>query len=242
MYCVKCGVKLAPGETVCPLCQTVVYHPELGNNAGTRQYPSVRPDAPVISPWGSQFLLTMLSLLPIIITPLCDLSVHDRLTWSPYAMLGTLLFYVLFIFPYWFQNKNPVIFIPCDCAAIGLYLLFIDLYTGPPHWFLRFAFPLLLSGALIISAAITLRRYVKGGRLYVYGGVCIAFAVWVLMSEFLIVWNFPIPYYGWGIYPCIVFTLLGLSLILIAIVRPLRESLEKRFFIEPPTYQRGDSQ
>ena len=234
MYCIQCGVKLAEGETTCPLCGTKVYHPELGNNKGARPYPDVRPETPVISAWGSQFILTVLFLLPIIILPLCDLSVHDRLTWSPYAMLGTLLGYILLVLPHWFQNKNPVIFIPCDFAAIGLYLLFIDLYSGATHWFLPFAFPLLLSAAMIISAVTALRRYVKGGALYVYGGMCLAFAIWVLMSEFLIVWNFPVPYYGWGLYPCIVFALLGISLILIAIIRPLRESLEKRLFIEPP--------
>ena len=29
MYCVNCGVKLAPTESVCPLCGTRVYHPDL---------------------------------------------------------------------------------------------------------------------------------------------------------------------------------------------------------------------
>ena len=28
MYCIKCGVKLADTEKKCPLCGTVVYHPE----------------------------------------------------------------------------------------------------------------------------------------------------------------------------------------------------------------------
>ncbi len=234
MYCIQCGVKLAEGERVCPLCQTEVSHPKLGNNAGERPYPAVQAENPVVSPWGSQFVLTVLFLLPIIITPLCDLSIHDKLTWSPYAMLGALLTYILVVLPFWFQNKNPVIFIPCDFAAIGAYILFIDLYTGAPHWFLPFAFPMLLSAALIISAIITLLRYIKGGRLFIHGGGWLAFAAWILMAEFLIVWNFPIPYYGWGIYPCIIFAIIGLSLILIGIIRPLRESLEKRFFLEPP--------
>ena len=29
MYCVKCGVRLADTEKVCPLCATRVYHPDL---------------------------------------------------------------------------------------------------------------------------------------------------------------------------------------------------------------------
>ena len=29
MYCIQCGVKLADTEKTCPLCATVVYHPQL---------------------------------------------------------------------------------------------------------------------------------------------------------------------------------------------------------------------
>ena len=29
MYCIKCGVELADTEKQCPLCGTLVYHPEL---------------------------------------------------------------------------------------------------------------------------------------------------------------------------------------------------------------------
>ena len=29
MYCIQCGVKLADTEKQCPLCGTVVFHPDL---------------------------------------------------------------------------------------------------------------------------------------------------------------------------------------------------------------------
>lgn len=32
MYCIKCGVKLADSEKKCPLCNTIVCHPEFEPN------------------------------------------------------------------------------------------------------------------------------------------------------------------------------------------------------------------
>ena len=32
--------------------------------------------------------------------------------------------------PLWFRRPNPVIFVPVDFAAIGLYLLYINFATG----------------------------------------------------------------------------------------------------------------
>ena len=29
MYCIKCGVELSAGQTVCPICETKVYHPDI---------------------------------------------------------------------------------------------------------------------------------------------------------------------------------------------------------------------
>ena len=39
MYCIRCGVKLADTEKVCPLCETVVYHPEIERQDGEPLYP-----------------------------------------------------------------------------------------------------------------------------------------------------------------------------------------------------------
>lgn len=235
MYCVSCGVKLAEGERVCPLCHTEVYHPTLGNNQGERSYPTERIPPNRVSSWGTLFIITLLFVLPLIITPLSDIHVSDRMSWSWYVVLGTLLGYMIFVLPMWFTHPNPVIFIPVDFAGVALYLLFIDLYTGGAHWFLPLAFPLTIGLAVIVCTAVTLIKYVKRGKLYIFGGALIAVSLLIAMTELLIVDFFDsISFVGWSLYPFLVLTLLGLSLILIAIIRPLRESLEKKFFIQPP--------
>ena len=40
MYCVKCGVKLADSEKQCPLCQTLVFHPDITREEGEKLYPA----------------------------------------------------------------------------------------------------------------------------------------------------------------------------------------------------------
>lgn len=235
MYCVNCGVKLAEGERVCPLCQTEVYHPTLGENAGERSYPTERIPPNRVSPWASLFIITLLFVLPLIITPLSDIHVCGRMSWSWYAVLGTLIGYVIFVLPMWFSHPNPVIFVPVDFACAALYLLFVDLYTGGDSWFLPLALPLCAGLGVIVCTAITLLRYLKRGRLYIFGGSSIGVALLIGLTELLIVSFFDtISFVGWSLYPFLVLTLLGLSLILIAIIRPLRESLEKKFFLQPP--------
>ena len=235
MYCVNCGVKLAEGERVCPLCGTEVYHPTLGNNGGERSYPTERIPPNRVSSWGSLFIITLLFVLPVIIAPLSDIHVSDAMTWSWYVVFGVILGYVIFVLPMWFTKPNPVIFIPVDFGASALFLLFVDLYTGKTHWFLPLALPLTVGLAVIVCTAITLLRYVRKGKLYIFGGAIIAAALLIGVTEFLIVRLFDkVSYIGWSWYPALVLFLLGMALILVAIIRPLRESLEKKFFLEPP--------
>ena len=39
MYCVKCGVKLADSEKICPLCGTKAYHPDIERGEVNAIYP-----------------------------------------------------------------------------------------------------------------------------------------------------------------------------------------------------------
>lgn len=85
-------------------------------------------------------MLTVLLALPAVLSILCDWRVNGRIVWSGYSVGGAALLYVMVVLPLWFRRPNPVIFVPVDFAAIGLYLLYINFATGG-HWFLTFAFP-----------------------------------------------------------------------------------------------------
>ena len=64
MYCVNCGVKLADSQKVCPLCDTVVFHPDFPRQEGESLYPENTMPVPQVSSRGAQIIATALFLLP----------------------------------------------------------------------------------------------------------------------------------------------------------------------------------
>lgn len=231
MYCVKCGVELADSEKQCPLCGTVAFHPQLERPQAEPPYPRGNAAPKKVNPFGALFIVSGLFLLPIAITLLCDLSINGTVSWSGYAIGALLLAYVLLVLPFWFTHPNPVIFVPVGFVAVGLYLLYIDLATGG-GWFLSFAFPVTGGLMLIVTAVVTLTRYLRKGRLYIYGGAFVATGAFMLLVEFLLNITFHLhTTFVWAYYPLTVLVLVGVMLLVVAICRPLRESLDRRFFL-----------
>ena len=231
MYCVNCGVRLADSEKVCPLCGVSAYHPEIKPGEAEGPYPTDKAVPEVFNPKGILFILTVIFLQPIFITVFCDLQFNGAITWSGFASGGVLLGYILFVLPFWFKHPNPVIFTPVDFAASAIYMLYVNFATDG-NWFLTFALPLTGYFAILITNYVTLTRYVKRGLLYIIGGTWIGLGVFFPLIEILIgvtfLDNISIV---WSPYPCSVCVIFGLMFIVIAIVKPLKESLRKRFFL-----------
>ena len=233
MYCVKCGVELADSEKKCPLCGTEVICPgEEKREISPPPYPpypgAVREG---VSRNGVLFVLTVLFLLPFCLCLICDIKINGGVVWSGYASGGILLIYVMSVLPVWFRRPNPVIFVPIDFAAIGLYLLYISCATGG-HWFLSFALPVTTAAGLILTAAVTLLKYLRKGYLFIFGGTIILSGAYTVLVEFLLNLNFHVhDEFIWSFYPFSVSFILGVMLIVIGTCRPLRESLHKKFFL-----------
>lgn len=233
MYCVKCGVELADTENKCPLCGTAVYHPDIKREKAEPTYPAFVKEREKMRPQGVLFILTVLCIMPIAICLFCDLYYGNGLTWSGYAAGGIILLYTMFILPQWFYRPNPVIFCPISFSVLGLYLLYINFQLGD-SWFLTFALPITVYIAMLVCTVVTLLRYTKGGRLYIAGASFIAVGLLCVVIEFFMNLTFlDRMLFGifWSIIPFIACFLAGMMLIVIAIAKPLRESLKKRFFI-----------
>ena len=230
MYCIKCGVELADTEKQCPLCGTLVYHPELEQPDVPPLYPRNREPAPRPNTLVRQMLATMLFLMPLLITLLCDLRISHTVTWSGYVVGALVVAYVVVCLPGWFRRPNPVIFVPCGFLAVGLFLLYISLTTGG-GWFLSFAFPVVGFLALVVTAAVTLLRYLRRGKLHVYGGALVLVGGFMPLMEYLMVLTFDHAFARWSVYPCVPLVLLGGFLIFLGACRPARESVERKFFI-----------
>lgn len=231
MYCVKCGVKLADSEKQCPLCKTIVFHPDILREEGEPMYPG-RPH--VVSGKSSklpQILLTAGFLLPILLVLVSDLQFNRGITWSGIVIGALLTGYIILILPFWFKRPHPVIFVPCWHGAAALYLHYLNFATGG-NWFLTFAFPIIGSIALITTAVTTLLWYVRRGKLYIFGGAVIALGGFMLLLEFLMDITFPsYTFIGWSFFPLVTLVLLGGLLIFLGIYRPARETMEQKFFI-----------
>ncbi|MBQ7836408.1 MAG: zinc ribbon domain-containing protein [Clostridia bacterium] len=231
MYCINCGVKLEDTEKKCPLCGTVPFHPEIVREEGERLYPENKYPRREVSPKLAHIIISTMYLIGLIIPLLCDLQINSRVTWSGYVVGALILSYVVMILPYWFKRPNPVIFVPCGFAAAGLYLWYIN-YAVNGDWFLSFAFPVVGAAGVVVTAVVTLVKYVRRGKLYIFGGASLLLGVLMPVLELLVNITFARPrFVFWSLYPLTALVLLGAMLIFLAICRPARESMERKFFI-----------
>lgn len=230
MYCVNCGVELKDSEKVCPLCGTRVFHPDIPSPAGEPKY----PDSPIpvrrFNRFGALFIVTFIFLIPLFICLLIDLRINGRILWSGYVTGGLILGYAFFVLPFWFRRPNPVVFVPIDFALTILFLLYICLATGG-RWFLPLAFPITGIAGLLVTAVTALCRYLKKGRLFIFGGAFIALGGYSMLLEMFITITAHTRFVFWSVYPLTACVLVGLLLIAIGICKPVRKSLDKRFFI-----------
>lgn len=231
MYCVNCGVKLADTEKECPLCGVKAYHPNFVPGQEAAIYPKRKYPAPEGHPLGLPIFLTAVFLIPLLTVLFCDLRFSNAITWSGIVAGALVLTYVMFVLPLWFKAPHPMIFVPCSFGAIGLYLFYLNWATGG-RWFLSFALPILGCIAVIVLTVLALVRYVRRGKLYFFGGACIATGAMMLLMEFLLDITFvSVEFIGWSFYPFVSLFLVGGLLIFLGICRPAREVMERKFFV-----------
>jgi len=227
MYCVKCGVKLQEGVGVCPLCGTPVWNPE--DLPREKAYPDTLPRHSNESDIAGAAAMLVLTVLIMAVTLVVCLKLYGSLAWGGYVIGATALLYIVAFLPRWFHHPMGQVFIPAAHAAAALYVLYIDLATGG-RWFLSFAFPILLGSCLITTAVFVLVKYLRGGRLFIFGGCLVLLGLFSMLVEFFQHLTFGSPMFLWSPYSLSGFGAAGLFLILAGIIPPLRHALEKRFF------------
>lgn len=231
MFCIKCGVELSDGQKKCPLCDTVVYHPDITFPDVPGSYPVLKREGEKLKPLGLLIILSMMFVIVCVILLFIDFQGNRGITWSGYISNGIFLLYVWIALPLCLKRINPVIYIPIDLLAAGVYLAYIN-YSTNGQWFLTFAFPVVLVLTVIMTTVAALVHYYHKGYLFVASGVWFALGGVVMMVETLINYTFGVSNtLKWSPYPFVTCCLVGAALIVIAIHRPLREFLHKRFFV-----------
>ena len=231
MYCINCGIELSKGQAICPICKTKVCHPDFPADQDLATYPPRPFQSEEYNIRGVLFVVTVIWALLTVLPVGLEWMLFNHIIWSGYVCGSFALIYLIFWLPAWFKNPNPVIFAPCDFAAVGLFLLYIN-FAVDGHWFMSFALPVTAYLALIVTAFCALLRYLRRGRLYIIGGFLIALGVFSVYLEFFIYYTFEtISFVFWSVFPLVSFVLLGLMLITVAIVKPFKESLRKYFYM-----------
>ena len=229
MYCVNCGVKLADTEKKCPLCNTAVFHPDIKQPEATPLYPPKKMPPKSAGRRGICGAITIIFLIPLVVSYFADVHLNGQINWCGYVAGALLMLYVAVALPVWFDKPNPVIFVPCNFAALAVYLLYINFATKG-NWFLSFALPVTAGVGLIVSALVTLLHYLKKGRLYIWGGALILLGAFMLLIEFLLNLTFNLNYIWWSVYPLTCLVLIGGTLIYLAINKAAREVIERKLF------------
>ena len=229
MYCIKCGVRLEDTERKCPLCGTAVYHPDLPRPTAEPLYPARKLPNGGSGRRALSGIIIFFFLIPLFLSLFMDWQMNGRIEWFGYVAGALAVVYVIIALPVWFQKPNPVIFVPCDFAAIALYLFYIAQATDG-QWYLGFALPITAAVALIVCAVVTLMYYVGRGKLYIFGAAIMALGLLIFMIELLLDRTFCVAFVGWSVYPLISLLLLGGGMIYLAINSDAREMIERKLF------------
>lgn len=231
MYCIKCGVELSEGQSICPICETKVYHPDFTVPDDKNTYPKKEFKSEEFNRKGLMLVISIIFLIPLLLPVILELSWHHSINWSGYVFGGVVVFYVTFMLPSWFKHPTPAIFVPASLSSVTAYLWYIC-YKTDGDWFFRFGMPISLSFMLIFTALTTLNYYLERGKLYIFGGFFIALGVWTCLIEFLIrlVFSVKTHFYWSGCTFALLF-IVGMLLIIIEIIKPVKETLRKIFYI-----------
>ena len=227
MYCVRCGVRLQDGTESCPLCQTPVWNPD-----EARPEPGFPETLPLLyreSALPAAVAFTVICTLAVLVILIVCLRLPGAQAWGGYAIGGILVFYTVVVLPLWFPTPRAEILVPVDFLAAGLYVLYICVVNNG-HWYLSFAFPVILAACVLTTAMICLLKYIRGGRLFIFGGFLVLLGGFTVLVEFFEHLTFGTRMFLWSLYPLLSFGLVGLFLLLAGMVPSLRDWLERRFF------------
>ncbi len=232
-YCVKCGVKLEDSEKKCPLCHTVVCHPDLPPVVNAKT-PFPKEHEAEIKKMNMRFGLLIAStiiLLLTVLTLICDYSVNSKIVWSDIAVSSVVFAYCVIFIPLIFPRKNALLYLTVDFLSLLLFQWYIE-HTTAGTWFIGFALPATCSVMLIVSAAMLMKKFTKASGFLISAVIFILSGLNCILIEFLINKTFTgKEKFIWSYYPLITFIIIGLIMFLCDRNKRLKEKLKKKFFI-----------
>jgi len=232
-YCVNCGVELEKGEKYCPLCHVEVLNPKAPwQEPVERPYP--RYLETLVHRIDRRYFATLaglILLIPILITFLLDILDGSGLSWSAYIVGAMALLFIFIVFPFYFKRYHTVIFLSVNCAAILLYLLFIERMNGG-HWFVGIGLPVTVAASIgIIILAMLFTKKNGMTMLKKSASVLFALGLFVLVVEVIIRLNETAPFdLKWSLYALIPCAILGVAAMILEHRKNVKEEIRRRLF------------
>lgn len=226
-------MELADSEIKCPLCGTEVINPNKRAVKDAKMlYPPYHPHTVQnVSRSSVASLLSLIILIPVLLALVCDASLNGRIVWSGYVIGAFAIIYINTVIPIAAHKFKPLIFLPLDSLAVSAFLYYIEFATGG-SWFFVFALPVTLSAFFIIILISSLSLYTGISRLFISAVGLVCTGLFCLEIELLLNYAFSVrDRIAWSVYPLVTLILLGAILFLIDRNKPLKEKLERKFFI-----------
>ena len=82
-----------------------------------------------------------------------------------------------------------------------------------------------------LRGVLALYRYVRGRRAFITGGFFVAMGCSTMLIEFFEHITFDTPMFKWSLFTTAFLSVIGLFFIIAGIIRPVRDYLERRFFV-----------
>lgn len=138
-YCVKCGVELPEQASACPLCQTPVLLPESMKDGDARMhgnalYPErdarvLRQRKNLVPTWPVVLMVSLLLLIPFLVTGVTDFRANGRITWSFYPMTSLALLWLMVAYPVLLKRHTVAVAFTVDMLATAAFVVSLDLYA-----------------------------------------------------------------------------------------------------------------
>lgn len=231
-YCVNCGVELHDTCSVCPLCNTKVYHPgRTVDRESPTPFPVRQGDAAPVQQTDVMILISIVLAVTAGVCGLLNLFIFRGTSWSLYVISGCVLLWVFFL-PVFFQRLSPYVSLFLDGTGITMYFGMIS-WLHPGHgWYLNLAFPLtVLATGLILLFAVCVRQ-IHASILSCAALVLGELAVFTIAVELLINRFRQMPLsISWSAIVLTCCVIIDAALITIIRLSRLREEVRRRMHI-----------
>lgn len=150
-YCVNCGVELDDSAKKCALCGVAVINPALQTKEQEEKTPfsKVEHIPASVSRRFISYIVTVVLLIPNIVCFLANAVILKDTFWSFYVNATSLLFWIVFIFPFFTKKLKPYLMWFLDTLACFFYVFAIG-HEKNVTWLYRSALPMILTTAVLV--------------------------------------------------------------------------------------------